>query len=45
MQDACSSKENIPDFQESVMPYVIGWLLGAPLALLVIIYLVFRQKA
>jgi hypothetical protein len=28
--------------EESVMPYILGWFLGVPLIVLVILYLVFH---
>lgn len=28
--------------QEAVMPYILGWFLGVPLVVLVILYLIFH---
>ncbi|HTJ95684.1 MAG TPA: hypothetical protein VL424_21520 [Pararobbsia sp.] len=39
-QNACSWQALNP--QEAVMPYILGWFLGVPLIVLVILYLIFH---
>ncbi len=31
-----------PNMEESIMPYILGWFLGVPLIVLVILYLIFH---
>ncbi|HEY1998314.1 hypothetical protein [Paraburkholderia sp.] len=37
-----SSRTAIHHSEENIMPYILGWLLGVPLIVLVILYLIFH---